>query len=38
VSNVKWELTSADDSQKRDWFSAEKLIYVNAMLGLRVEF
>ena len=38
ISNVKWQLTSADDSQKRDWFSAEKLIYVNAMLGLRVEF
>ncbi len=38
VSNVKWELTNADNSQKRDWFSAEKLIYVNAMLGLRVEF
>ena len=38
LPKIKWQLASQDDSLRRDWFSAEKMIYVNAMLGLRVEF
>ncbi|MBO4672373.1 MAG: hypothetical protein J5608_01835 [Alphaproteobacteria bacterium] len=42
LPKIKWQLTSAggDESvtRHRDWFSAEKMIYVNAMIGLRIEF
>lgn len=38
IPRIKWQLTSADNELKRDWFSAEKMIYINAMIGLRVEF
>lgn len=42
VSKVKWQLTNAaatqSEEKRRDWFSAEKLMYVNAMVGFRVEF
>ena len=38
VPEIKWQLTSADSEKRRDWFTADKMIYVNAMVGLRVEF
>ena len=42
VSKIKWQLTNAESGasaeKRRDWFSAEKMVYVNAMIGLRVEF
>ena len=41
LPRIKWQLTNAasgDEEKRRDWFSAEKMIYVNAMVGLRVEF
>ena len=36
IPKIKWQLTG--DSKRRDWFSAEKMVYVNAMIGLRIEF
>lgn len=38
IPKIKWQLTSADAEKQRDWFTADKMIYVNAMVGLRVEF
>lgn len=38
LPRVKWELSNADDTKHREWFSAENMIYINAMLGLRFEF
>ncbi len=38
LPRVKWELTNEDGTRHREWFSAENMIYVNAMLGLRFEF
>jgi len=38
MSKIKWQLTSQDSEKRRDWFNAEKMLYVTAMLGLRVEF
>lgn len=38
LPKIKWQLTSSDADRQRDWFNAEKMIYVNAMIGLRVEF
>ncbi len=38
LPKVKWQLTSADDELRRDWFSADNMLYINAMLGLRIEF
>ena len=42
IPKIKWQLTNAESSQttekRRDWFSAEKMVYLNAMIGLRVEF
>lgn len=38
IPKVKWVLTNADDTHHRDWISAENLIYINMMLGLRFEF
>ena len=42
IPKIKWQLTNAESGQlsekRRDWFSAENMIYVNAMIGLRVEF
>lgn len=38
LPKVKWQLSSADNELRRDWFSADKMLYINAMVGLRVEF
>ena len=38
LPRVKWVLTNEDDSRNREVFSAENMIYVNLMLGLRFEF
>ena len=38
LPRVKWELSNEDGSKHREFFSAENLFYVNAMLGLRFEF
>ena len=42
MRKIKWQLTngesSADVEKRRDWFSAENMIYINATVGLRVEF
>ena len=38
IPRVKWELSNEDGTKHREWFSAENLFYVNAMLGLRFEF
>lgn len=38
LPRVKWELTNADDTRQREFFSAENMIYINALLGLRFEF
>ena len=42
MRKVKWQLTNAetgtDAEKRRDWFSAENMMYINATVGLRVEF
>lgn len=38
VPKITWALVNTDGSQKRDWFSAENMIYANIMVGLRFEF
>ncbi len=42
LPKIKWQLTNGEtttDAQKRrDWFNAENMMYINAMIGLRVEF
>lgn len=38
IPKIKWVLTNEDGSRHRDWISAENLIYLNVMLGLRFEF
>ena len=38
LPRVKWELYNKEDSRYREWFNAEDLLYINAMLGLRFEF
>ena len=42
INQIKWKLTNgettADAEKQRDWFSAEKMMYVGAQVGLRVEF
>lgn len=38
IPKVKWVLTNEDGSRHRDWISADNLIYLNVMLGLRFEF
>ena len=38
IPRVKWELSNEDGTKHREFFSAENLFYVNAMLGLRFEF
>ncbi len=38
IPKVKWQLTNEDNTRHRDWISAENLIYINLMLGLRFEF
>ena len=38
IPQVKWELSNEDGSKHREFFSAENMFYVNAMLGLRFEF
>ena len=38
LPKIKWKISSSDGELKRDWFSAENMVYINAMIGLRVEF
>lgn len=38
IPRVKWGLTNEDDTKHREFFSAENLIYLNLMLGIRFEF
>ena len=38
VPKITWALVNTDGSQKRDWFSAQNMIYTNLMVGLRFEF
>ena len=38
IPRVKWGLTNIDDTKHREFFSAENLIYLNLMLGIRFEF
>ena len=38
IPRVKWGLTNSDDTKHREFFSAENLIYLNLMLGIRFEF
>lgn len=38
LNKIKWQLVNSDDTRRRDWFSAEKMMYVGAQVGLRVEF
>ena len=38
IPRVKWGLTNVDDTKHREFFSAENLIYINAMVGIRFEF
>lgn len=38
IPKVKWTLTNEDGTRHRDLISAEDLIYLNIMLGLRFEF
>ena len=38
VPKITWALVNNDGSQKRDWFSADNMIYTNIMAGLRFEF
>ena len=38
IPRVKWGLTNVDDTKHREFFSAENLIYLNLMLGIRFEF
>ena len=38
IPRVKWGLTNDDDTKHREFFSAENLIYLNLMLGIRFEF
>ena len=38
IPRIKWKLTNEDNTRHRDWISAENLIYINLMLGLRFEF
>lgn len=38
LPKIKWQLTSSDDELRRDWFNADKMLYINALVGLRLEF
>jgi hypothetical protein len=38
IPQVKFTLSSEDGTRHRDWYTADNMIYVNAMLGLRFEF
>ena len=38
MRKVKWQLTDEADEKRRDWFSAENMMYLGATVGLRVEF
>lgn len=38
IPNAKWELTNIDNTKHREFFSANNLVYINLMLGLRFEF
>lgn len=38
IPKIKWALVNEDDTNQRDWISADNLIYANIMLGVRFEF
>lgn len=38
LPRVKWELVNTEQDRHREVFSAENMIYINAMLGIRFEF
>lgn len=38
LPRIKWELANVDNTRQREWFDVENMIYVNATIGLRVEF
>ena len=38
LPRVKWELVNTEQGRHREVFSAENMIYINAMLGIRFEF
>ncbi len=38
IPNAKWELGNVDNTKHREFFSANNLVYINLMLGLRFEF
>ena len=38
LPRVKWGLSNKDNSKQREFFTAENLIYLNLMAGIRFEF
>ena len=38
LPRVTWGLTNADDTRHREYFSAQNMIYINALMGIRFEF
>lgn len=38
IPQVKWELSNEDGTKHREFFSADDMFYINAMVGLRFEF
>ena len=42
MNKIKWQLTNGENTtsaeKRRDWFSADKMLYVAGLVGLRVEF
>ncbi|MCQ2562810.1 MAG: hypothetical protein MJ158_04325 [Alphaproteobacteria bacterium] len=38
IPNIKWQLTNADDTQHRDLFGTDGMLYTNLTLGIRFEF
>lgn len=38
VPNIKWQLTNVDDTQHRDLFGTDGMLYTNLTLGIRFEF
>jgi len=38
LPKVVWGLTNIDNTRHREFFSAENMIYINALLGIRFEF
>ncbi len=38
LPRIKWALSNSDESQSRDWFSAENILYSTFVFGFRWEF